>query len=218
VKGGRCEACEGDGLIRVEMHFLPDIYVACDTCKGRRYNRETLEIRYRGLTIAEVLELTVDQARELFAAVPAIERKLATLAEVGLGYLRLGQSATTLSGGEAQRVKLAEELARRDTGRTLYILDEPTTGLHFQDVAMLLAVLEQLRARGNTLVVIEHNLDVIKTADWIIDLGPEGGDGGGQLVACGTPEEIATVPESHTGRYLASVLPQVGQGRGRTRP
>jgi excinuclease ABC subunit A len=218
VKGGRCEACEGDGLIRVEMHFLPDIYVACDTCKGRRYNRETLEIRYRGLTIAEVLELTVDQARELFAAVPAIERKLATLAEVGLGYLRLGQSATTLSGGEAQRVKLAEELARRDTGRTLYILDEPTTGLHFQDVAMLLAVLEQLRARGNTLVVIEHNLDVIKTADWIIDLGPEGGDGGGRLVACGTPEEIATVSESHTGRYLASVLPQVGQGRGRARP
>jgi len=206
VKGGRCEACEGDGLIRVEMHFLPDVYVACDTCKGRRYNRETLEIRYRGLNIADVLELTVEQARGFFGAVPAIERKLATLAEVGLGYLRLGQSATTLSGGEAQRVKLAEELARRDTGRTLYILDEPTTGLHFQDVAMLLTVLGQLRDRGNTLIIIEHNLDVIKTADWVIDLGPEGGEGGGQLVACGTPESIAAHEQSHTGRYLAQVL------------
>jgi excinuclease ABC subunit A len=206
VKGGRCEACEGDGLIRVEMHFLPDVYVSCDTCRGRRYNRETLEIRYRGLNIAEVLELTVEQARGFFGAVPAIARKLETLSEVGLDYLRLGQSATTLSGGEAQRVKLAEELARRDTGRTLYILDEPTTGLHFQDVAMLLKVLGQLRDRGNTLVIIEHNLDVIKTADWIIDLGPEGGEGGGRLVACGTPETIAAHPDSHTGHYLAGVL------------
>jgi excinuclease ABC subunit A len=213
VKGGRCEACEGDGLIQVEMHFLPDIYVACDTCKGRRYNRETLEVRYRGLNIAEVLELTVEQAHDLFQAVPAIERKLATLAEVGLGYLRLGQSATTLSGGEAQRVKLAEELARRDTGRTLYILDEPTTGLHFQDVAMLLKVIGQLRGRGNTLIVIEHNLDVIKTADWVIDLGPEGGDGGGRVMAEGTPEQVAACPHSHTGRYLAAVL-----AAGRSRP
>jgi excinuclease ABC subunit A len=207
VKGGRCEACEGDGLIRVQMHFLPDVYVPCDTCRGSRYNRETLEVRWRGRNIAEVLDMTIAQAHQFFEAVPLIARKLATLMEVGLGYVRLGQSATTLSGGEAQRVKLAEELSRRDTGRTLYILDEPTTGLHFHDVAMLLKVIAQLRERGNTVVIIEHNLDVIKTADWVIDLGPEGGDGGGKLVACGTPEAVALVTASHTGRFLARVLP-----------
>ena len=207
VKGGRCEACEGDGLIRVQMHFLPDIYVPCDTCRGARYNRETLEIRWRGRNIAEVLDMTISEAHQFFEAIPAVARKLATMMEVGLGYVRLGQSATTLSGGEAQRVKLAEELSRRDTGRTLYILDEPTTGLHFHDVAMLLKVIAQLRERGNTVVIIEHNLDVIKTADWVIDLGPEGGDAGGQIVGYGTPEELAAHPDSHTGRYLARVLP-----------
>ncbi len=212
VKGGRCEACEGDGLIRVQMHFLPDVYVPCDTCRGSRYNRETLEVRWRGRNIAEVLDMTIAQAHQFFEAVPLIARKLAMLIEVGLGYVRLGQSATTLSGGEAQRVKLAEELARRDTGRTLYILDEPTTGLHFHDVAMLLKVIAQLRERGNTVVIIEHNLEVIKTADWIIDLGPEGGDQGGQLVASGTPEAIAAVPASHTGRAIARLLPAL---RGR---
>jgi excinuclease ABC subunit A len=206
VKGGRCEACQGDGLIKVEMHFLPDIYVPCDVCHGRRYNRETLEIRYKGKNIHEVLQMTVEQAAEFFSAVPMIQRKLQTLLDVGLGYITLGQSATTLSGGEAQRVKLSLELSRRDTGRTLYILDEPTTGLHFHDIALLLRVLHRLRDHGNTVVVIEHNLDVIKTADWIIDLGPEGGDGGGRIVAEGTPEEIARNGASHTGRYLRSVL------------
>ncbi len=206
VKGGRCEACQGDGLIRVEMHFLPDVYVPCDVCGGSRYNRETLQIRYKGKTIADVLEMTVEDARAFFDSVPAIARKLQTLMDVGLGYIRLGQSATTLSGGEAQRVKLARELSRRDTGRTLYILDEPTTGLHFHDIAQLLRVLFTLRDHGNTIVVIEHNLDVIKTADWIIDLGPEGGQGGGRIIAEGTPEEIAACQDSHTGRYLGPVL------------
>jgi excinuclease ABC subunit A len=206
VKGGRCEACQGDGVLKVEMHFLPDIYVPCDVCHGKRYNRETLEIRYKGRNIHDVLEMTVDQAQEFFSAVPAIARRLDTLIEVGLGYIRLGQSATTLSGGEAQRVKLALELSKRDTGRTLYILDEPTTGLHFHDIELLLKVLHRLRDHGNTLVVIEHNLDVIKTADWVIDLGPEGGDGGGQIVAQGTPEEVAARPDSYTGQYLHAAL------------
>jgi excinuclease ABC subunit A len=206
VKGGRCEACQGDGVIKVEMHFLADIYVACDVCHGKRYNRETLEVRYKGRNIQEVLEMTATEALEFFSAVPAIARKLQTLIDVGLGYVRLGQSATTLSGGEAQRVKLALELSKRDTGRTLYILDEPTTGLHFHDIKLLLEVLTRLRDAGNTVVVIEHNLDVIKTADWIVDLGPEGGDGGGRIVAQGTPEQVAASPESHTGRYLARVL------------
>ncbi|WP_068808917.1 excinuclease ABC subunit UvrA [Thauera phenolivorans] len=206
VKGGRCEACQGDGLIKVEMHFLPDMYVPCDLCHGKRYNRETLEIRYKGRTIYEVLDMTVEQALEFFRPVPAVARKLQTLADVGLGYIRLGQSATTLSGGEAQRVKLALELSKRDTGRTLYVLDEPTTGLHFQDIEMLLAVLQRLCEHGNTIVVIEHNLDVIKTADWIVDLGPEGGGGGGTIVCSGPPEMVATCPASHTGRYLVSAL------------
>jgi len=206
VKGGRCEACQGDGVIKVEMHFLPDIYVPCDVCHGRRYNRETLEIQYKGKNIHHILEMTVEQAHGFFSAVPVIARKLETLLDVGLGYIRLGQSATTLSGGEAQRVKLALELSKRDTGRTLYILDEPTTGLHFQDIEMLLKVLQRLRDHGNTVVVIEHNLDVIKTADWILDLGPEGGDGGGRIIAEGTPEDIARHPESHTGAYLRPVL------------
>ncbi|WP_091965041.1 excinuclease ABC subunit UvrA [Marinospirillum celere] len=206
VKGGRCEACQGDGLIKVEMHFLPDIYVPCDVCKAKRYNRETLEIRYKGKNIHEVLEMTIEEAREFFSAVPAVARRLQTLMDVGLSYIRLGQSATTLSGGEAQRVKLAKELARRDTGKTLYILDEPTTGLHFEDIKQLLAVLHRLRDHGNTLVVIEHNLDVIKTADWIIDMGPEGGKGGGQIIAEGTPEEVAREAHSHTGRFLAKML------------
>jgi excinuclease ABC subunit A len=206
VAGGRCEACQGDGVLKVEMHFLPDVYVPCDTCHGRRYNRETLEVLYKGLSIAEVLDLTVEAAFQHFSAVPALARKLQTLLDVGLGYIQLGQSATTLSGGEAQRVKLALELSKRDTGRTLYILDEPTTGLHFADIEMLLSVLHQLRDAGNTIVVIEHNLDVIKTADWLIDMGPEGGDGGGRLVASGTPEDVAANAASHTGRYLASLL------------
>ena len=206
VKGGRCEACQGDGLIKVEMHFLPDVYVPCDVCKGQRYNRETLEIRYRGRNIHEVLEMTVEDALRFLQAVPAIASRLQTLVDVGLSYIRLGQNATTLSGGEAQRVKLARELAKRATGRTLYILDEPTTGLHFHDVAQLLDVLHRLRDEGNTVVVIEHNLDVIKTADWILDLGPEGGDGGGELVATGTPEQIANVEHSYTGQYLRSLF------------
>jgi excinuclease ABC subunit A len=206
VKGGRCEACQGDGVIRVEMHFLPDIYVPCDVCKGQRYNRETLEIQYKGKNIHEVLDMTVEQAYAFFNAVPAVARKLQTLLDVGLGYIRLGQSATTLSGGEAQRVKLALELSKRDTGRTLYILDEPTTGLHFADIQLLLNVLHRLRDHGNTVIVIEHNLDVIKTADWIIDLGPEGGDGGGEIIAEGTPEQVASTPASHTGRYLKASL------------
>ncbi|MFZ1907541.1 MAG: excinuclease ABC subunit UvrA [Burkholderiales bacterium] len=206
VKGGRCEACQGDGLIKVEMHFLPDVYVPCDVCHGQRYNRESLEIRYRGRNIHDVLEMTVSEAAEFFAAVPAIAKKLRTLLDVGLGYVRLGQSATTLSGGEAQRVKLSLELSKRDTGRTLYILDEPTTGLHFHDVKLLLGVLHRLRDAGNTVVVIEHNLDVIKTADWIVDLGPEGGDGGGQIVAVGTPEQVAANKASYTGSYLKHAL------------
>ncbi len=206
VKGGRCEACQGDGVIKVEMHFLPDIYVPCDVCHGKRYNRETLEIRYKGKTIHEVLEMTVEDALEFFSAVPPLKRKLETLMDVGLSYIRLGQNATTLSGGEAQRVKLSRELSKRDTGQTLYILDEPTTGLHFHDIEQLLGVLERLRDRGNTIVVIEHNLDVIKTADWIVDLGPEGGDGGGQIIAEGTPEDIVKVKASHTGRFLKPLL------------
>ena len=206
VKGGRCEACQGDGVIKVEMHFLPDIYVACDVCHGRRYNRETLEIQYKGKNISEVLQMTVENAFEFFTPVPAVARKLQTLLEVGLGYITLGQSATTLSGGEAQRVKLSLELSKRDTGRTLYILDEPTTGLHFQDIDLLLKVLHRLRDQGNTVVVIEHNLDVIKTADWIIDLGPEGGDGGGYIVAEGAPETILANQESYTARYLQSII------------
>jgi len=206
VKGGRCEACQGDGMIKVEMHFLPDIFVPCDVCHGKRYNRETLEIRYKGKTIHEVLQMTVEQAREFFDAVPVVARKLQTLVDVGLSYIQLGQSATTLSGGEAQRVKLALELSKRDTGRTLYILDEPTTGLHFQDIELLLSVLHRLRDHGNTIVVIEHNLDVIKTADWVVDLGPEGGDGGGRIIASGTPEDVAGNAASHTGSYLARFL------------
>ncbi|HIF9545681.1 TPA: excinuclease ABC subunit UvrA [Photobacterium damselae] len=206
VRGGRCEACQGDGVIKVEMHFLPDVYVPCDSCKGKRYNRETLEVRYKGKTIDEVLEMTVEDAREFFDPVPVIARKLQTLMDVGLSYIRLGQAATTLSGGEAQRVKLARELSKRDTGKTLYILDEPTTGLHFHDIQQLLTVLHQLRDRGNTIVVIEHNLDVIKTADWIIDLGPEGGSGGGQIIATGTPEQVAQVEGSHTARFLKPLL------------
>ncbi len=213
VKGGRCEACQGDGLIKVEMHFLPDIYVPCDVCHGKRYNRETLEILYKGRSIDEVLEMTVEQAHDFFSSVPAIARKLATLLEVGLGYIRLGQSATTLSGGEAQRVKLSLELSKRDTGRTLFILDEPTTGLHFQDIDLLLKVLDRLREHGNTVVVIEHNLDVIKTADWVIDLGPEGGEGGGRVIAHGTPEQVAQSPDSFTGRFLKPILDQASARR-----
>ncbi|HGF7508423.1 excinuclease ABC subunit UvrA [Vibrio cholerae] len=206
VRGGRCEACQGDGVIKVEMHFLPDVYVPCDVCKGKRYNRETLEVRYKGKTIDEVLEMTVEDAREFFDPVPVIARKLQTLMDVGLSYIRLGQSATTLSGGEAQRVKLARELSKRDTGKTLYILDEPTTGLHFHDIQQLLSVLHRLRDHGNTVVVIEHNLDVIKTADWIIDLGPEGGQGGGLIIAEGTPEDVAQIEASHTARFLKPLL------------
>ena len=206
VKGGRCEACQGDGVLKVEMHFLPDIYVPCDVCHGKRYNRETLEVQYKGKNVYEVLKKTVEQAHEFFSAVPIVARKLKTLLEVGLGYVELGQSATTLSGGEAQRVKLSLELSKRDTGRTLYILDEPTTGLHFQDIDLLLHVLHRLRDHGNSVVVIEHNLDVIKTADWVIDLGPEGGDGGGRIIAQGTPEDVAENAASYTGRYLKHVL------------
>jgi excinuclease ABC subunit A len=209
VKGGRCEACQGDGVIKVEMHFLPDIYVPCDVCRGKRYNRETLEIRYKGKNIHEVLEMTVEDASDFFRNVPVVSRKLQTLMDVGLSYVRLGQNATTLSGGEAQRVKLARELSKRDTGSTLYILDEPTTGLHFHDIEQLLSVLHRLRDKGNTVVVIEHNLDVIKTADWVIDLGPEGGDGGGRIIATGTPEEVADTPESFTGQYLQPLLAKV---------
>ncbi|MFZ7201059.1 excinuclease ABC subunit UvrA [Avibacterium avium] len=206
VRGGRCEACQGDGVIKVEMHFLPDVYVPCDQCKGKRYNRETLEIRYKGKTINQVLDMTVEEAREFFDAIPQIARKLQTLMDVGLSYIRLGQSSTTLSGGEAQRVKLETELSKRDTGKTLYILDEPTTGLHFADIKQLLEVLHRLRDQGNTIVVIEHNLDVIKTADWIVDLGPEGGSGGGEIIATGTPEQVAKVKGSHTARFLEQIL------------
>jgi excinuclease ABC subunit A len=206
VRGGRCEACQGDGLIKVEMHFLPDVYVPCDVCGGKRYNRETLEIRYKGHSVHDVLDMTVEDALDLSQPVPSIARKLETLMDVGLSYIKLGQSATTLSGGEAQRVKLSKELSRRDTGRTLYILDEPTTGLHFHDIEHLLTVLHKLRDDGNTIVVIEHNLDVIKTADWVIDLGPEGGHRGGEILAQGTPEDLTREPRSHTGQFLARVL------------
>ncbi|MEX0843186.1 MAG: ATP-binding cassette domain-containing protein, partial [Gemmatimonadota bacterium] len=206
VKGGRCESCSGDGLVKIEMHFLPDVYVSCDVCRGRRYNRETLDVHYRGKNIADVLEMTVDEALEFFEPVPKIRQRLQTLSDVGLGYIHLGQSATTLSGGEAQRIKLATELARRATGRTLYILDEPTTGLHFEDVRVLLEVLHRLVDTGNTVVVIEHNLEVVKTADWILDLGPEGGKGGGRIVAEGPPEEVAAAEGSPTGAYLGKVL------------
>jgi excinuclease ABC subunit A len=208
VKGGRCEACQGDGVIKVEMHFLADVYVPCDVCKGKRYNRETLEIRFKGKNIQEVLDMTVEDALPFFSAVPTVQPKLQTLLDVGLSYVRLGQSATTLSGGEAQRVKLSKELSKRATGRTLYILDEPTTGLHFADIAQLLAVLHRLRDEGNTIIVIEHNLDVIKTADWVVDLGPEGGDGGGKIIAVGTPEQIAANKGSYTGHYLQATLGQ----------
>src|SRR5712675_1045702 len=214
VKGGRCEACEGDGLVKIEMHFLPDVYVPCDVCKGRRYNRETLEVRFRGLSIADVLEQTVEDALAFFENQPRVRQKLQTLFDVGLGYIHLGQSATTLSGGEAQRVKLAAELSKRDTGRTFYILDEPTTGLHFEDVRMLMSVLHRLVDRGNTVLVIEHNLDVIKTADWIIDLGPEGGLRGGDVVAAGTPEDVAATKDSYTGQYLLPLLGKAGRGKG----
>jgi excinuclease ABC subunit A len=206
VAGGRCEACQGDGVVKVEMHFLPDVYVACDVCRGQRYNRETLEVTWKGRNIAQILAMTVEDAHEFLQPVPAIARKLQTLLDVGLSYIQLGQAATTLSGGEAQRVKLALELSKRDTGRTLYILDEPTTGLHFADIDLLLKVLHQLRDAGNTIVVIEHNLDVIKTADWLIDMGPEGGSGGGTVVGIGTPEDLAGNPQSHTGRYLQRYL------------
>ncbi|MGB5257164.1 MAG: excinuclease ABC subunit UvrA, partial [Woeseiaceae bacterium] len=213
VKGGRCEACQGDGVIKVEMHFLPDVYVPCDVCRGKRYNRETLEIRYKGKNINEVLEMTVEDAAEFFRNVPVVARKLQTLMDVGLTYIRLGQNATTLSGGEAQRVKLAKELSKRDTGNTLYILDEPTTGLHFHDIEQLLGVLHRLRDHGNTVVVIEHNLDVIKTADWIVDLGPEGGDGGGRIIAAGTPEQVASTSGSFTGAYLKPLVKRTRKSR-----
>ncbi|PDH66154.1 MAG: excinuclease ABC subunit A, partial [SAR116 cluster bacterium MED-G04] len=206
VKGGRCEACQGDGLIKIEMHFLPDVYVTCDTCKGKRYNRETLEITWRGKSIADVLDMTIEDGLEFFKAVPTVREKLETMRRVGLGYIRIGQQATTLSGGEAQRIKLSKELSRRATGRTVYILDEPTTGLHFEDIRKLLEVLQELVESGNTVIVIEHNLDVIKTADWIIDIGPEGGDGGGLIIAHGTPEDICANPSSITGEYLSMVM------------
>jgi excinuclease ABC subunit A len=206
VKGGRCEACQGDGVIKIEMHFLPDVYVTCDVCHGKRYNRETLEVLFKGKSIADVLEMTVDEAAEFFAAVPSVRDKMETLKKVGLGYIKVGQQATTLSGGEAQRIKLSKELSKRATGKTLYILDEPTTGLHFHDVAKLLDVLHELVDQGNTVVVIEHNLEVIKTADWLLDLGPEGGDGGGELVAQGRPEEIMAEERSYTGQFLKEIF------------
>jgi excinuclease ABC subunit A len=206
VKGGRCEKCEGDGVIRIEMHFLPDVYVTCEQCKGKRYNRETLEVHYKGKSVSDVLSMTVEEALELFGPIPTIANKLQTLMDVGLGYIRLGQAATTLSGGEAQRVKLAKELSKRATGRTVYILDEPTTGLHLKDIQKLLEVINRLVKQGNTVIVIEHNLDVIKTSDWIIDLGPEGGDAGGQVIALGTPEQIADNAKSATGKYLRPYL------------
>ncbi|HYE46667.1 MAG TPA: ATP-binding cassette domain-containing protein, partial [Caulobacter sp.] len=206
VKGGRCEACQGDGLIKIEMHFLPDVYVTCDVCHGKRYNRETLEILFKGKSISDVLDMTVEEAAEFFKAVPPVRDKMETLKRVGLSYVKVGQQATTLSGGEAQRVKLSKELSKRATGRTLYILDEPTTGLHFEDVRKLLEVLHELVDQGNTVIVIEHNLDVVKTADWLVDFGPEGGDGGGEIVGVGTPEQVAAIPESWTGRYLNELL------------
>ena len=213
VKGGRCEACQGDGVIKIEMHFLPDVYVTCDVCKGKRYNRETLEVKFKGKSIADVLDMTVEEAKDFFTAVPTIREKMETLDRVGLSYVHVGQQANTLSGGEAQRVKLSKELSKRATGRTLYILDEPTTGLHFHDVAKLLEVLRQLVEQGNTVVVIEHNLEVIKTADWIIDLGPEGGDGGGEIVAVGTPEQVAKEKRSYTGAFLKPVLARARASR-----
>ena len=206
VKGGRCEACSGDGILKIEMHFLPDVYVPCEVCQGKRYNRETLEVKYKGKSIYDVLEMTVEEALTFFENVPFVRRKIQALYDVGLSYIKLGQPSTTLSGGEAQRIKLATELSRRSTGRTVYILDEPTTGLHFADVHKLTEILQRLAEGGNTVIVIEHNLDVIKTADYIIDMGPEGGDGGGTMVACGTPEEIAEVPESYTGFYVKKYL------------
>ncbi|MDD1719494.1 MAG: ATP-binding cassette domain-containing protein, partial [Methanoregulaceae archaeon] len=206
LKGGRCEACEGDGLIKIEMNFLPDVYIDCEECKGKRYNRETLEVKYRGKSIADVLDMSVEEAMALFEHIPGIQQKLATLSAVGLDYVKLGQSSTTLSGGEAQRIKLTRELARRATGKTVYLLDEPTTGLHFHDVKKLIAVLDELVAKGNTVVVIEHNLDVIKSADHIIDLGPDGGDAGGQVIATGTPEAVAGNPGSYTGAFLKRML------------
>ena len=206
VKGGRCEACSGDGIIKIEMHFLPDVYVPCEVCQGKRYNRETLEVKYKGKSIYDVLDMTVEEALDFFASVPSIKRKIQTLYDVGLSYIRLGQPSTTLSGGEAQRIKLATELSRRSTGKTIYILDEPTTGLHFADVHKLVEILHRLAENGNSVFVIEHNLDVIKTADYIIDMGPEGGDGGGTVVAQGTPEEIAEIPESYTGQYVKKYL------------
>jgi len=215
VKGGRCEACQGDGVIKIEMHFLPDVYVTCDTCKGKRYNRETLEVLFKGKSIADVLDMTVEEAADFFKAVPRVRETFKTLHRVGLDYIHVGQQATTLSGGEAQRVKLAKELSKRATGRTLYILDEPTTGLHFHDVAKLLEVLHELVEQGNTVVVIEHNLEVIKTADWVIDLGPEGGDGGGEIVAWGPPEDIVKAPRSYTGQFLKPVLAKAGKSKKR---
>jgi excinuclease ABC subunit A len=206
VKGGRCEKCAGDGVLKVEMNFLPDVYITCEECNGKRYNREALEIHFKEKTIADVLEMTVDEAKIFFAPIPAIHKKLEILSQVGLGYMRLGQNATTLSGGEAQRIKLSTELARASTGRTLYVLDEPTTGLHFADVKKLIHVLNKLVDKGNTVVVIEHNLDMIKTADWLVDMGPEGGDKGGQVVAFGTPEDVAKVKASYTGQYLKKVI------------
>ena len=213
MKGGRCEACQGDGLIKIEMHFLPDVYVTCDVCKGKRYNRETLEIVFKGKSISDVLDMTVEEAARFFTAVPSIRDKMQTLERVGLGYVKVGQPATTLSGGEAQRVKLSKELSKRATGKTLYILDEPTTGLHFEDTRKLLEVLQELVENGNTIVVIEHNLDVIKTADWLLDFGPEGGDGGGEIVAKGTPEQVAADANSWTGKYLKEVLDRHEQRR-----
>jgi excinuclease ABC subunit A len=207
VKGGRCEACQGDGLIKIEMNFLPDVYIECEECKGTRYNRETLEVKYKDKSIADVLAMSVDEAIEIFSAIPKIRNKLQTLVDVGLGYIKLGQSATTLSGGEAQRIKLTRELSKRATGQTVYLLDEPTTGLHFHDVRKLIQVFSELVAKGNTVIVIEHNLDVIKSADHIIDLGPEGGDAGGEIIATGTPEEVAGNPASYTGMFLAKLLP-----------
>jgi excinuclease ABC subunit A len=220
VRGGRCEACQGQGILKIEMHFLPDVYVPCEVCKGKRYDRETLEVHYKGKNIAEVLEMTVEEVCEHFQNIPKIARRLQTIVDVGLGYIRLGQPATTLSGGEAQRVKLATELSKKATGKTVYILDEPTTGLHFHDVAHLLEVLHRLVDSGNSVVVIEHNLDVIKSADWLVDLGPEGGDRGGQVVVAGTPEEVAACPDSHTGAFLRPMLPmpvngKSANGRGR---
>jgi len=215
VKGGRCEACQGDGVLKIEMHFLPDVFVKCDTCKGKRYNRETLEVKFREKSIADVLDMTVDEAKEFFRAVPKIHDRLSILQKVGLGYISLGQQATTLSGGEAQRIKLSKELAKRPTGRTLYILDEPTTGLHFEDIRKLLEVLHALVDAGNTVIVIEHNLEVIKTADHLIDLGPEGGEGGGRIVATGTPEDIAAAAGSYTGKFLAQLLVQAKPARAK---